>query len=703
MSLPLLPGACPTPSHSRPAKRPPSGAAASTILALVALASACAEPPLTDADTSNAPAEADTQSGDIPAADATQDAARDPVDLGSDLAVDAADAIRHDHGDLSQNPCEGTTSSRYDPAGSDELERWPDDYLTIPDPLSPTGRRLATSDRATWPHSAPSLLAGALPALDHLSGFGRSGAALFRFTAPVAPPPDIDESTTNDRLLLYDIDAAPPARLPYAARLGDDGHDLFVQPILPLRRGARHLLVATSLYLDAAGGCIAPSPLEAQLWRGRAPAEAFTEQARELPRALAQVRLDPTDLASATLFTTHDETATIFAAAEHARTTSLQWDGAALCEPLSGGARRCDLHFVSSDFRDGDGVVRSAEPVQTWVLAATAWLPPPSDRLPVPLLYGHGMGNDRSDGALVAEVVLPLGFAVFATDALEHGDHPTAEPRDLGNAALAFLGLDLGALTFAPHVFGGNFNQTALDWLQLLETVRRSPDLDGDGAPDVDTTRAAVWGVSLGGSIAPNVLALAERVEVAITSVAGGHLATYVTETPEIAAALPLLGRLAGSPERLQRLLLPVQTLADSGDPTTFAAHVLRDRLDPTSTVPDLLFPVAVDDDTVPPAASHALARAFGLPHMEPSVTAIDLLPTVTGPLRANLPNNTTGAFFELDRVGGTTPQPATHGNAPLGPEGRWQAERFLETWLRTGRATAEDPYAALGTAPLDD
>ena len=47
--------------------------------------------------------------------------------------------------------CSSQTQSLYDPLGSDELLAFPDDFLRVEDPQSPTGYRLDLSvERAPW-------------------------------------------------------------------------------------------------------------------------------------------------------------------------------------------------------------------------------------------------------------------------------------------------------------------------------------------------------------------------------------------------------------------------------------------------------------------------------------------------------------------------------------------------------------------------
>jgi hypothetical protein len=80
----------------------------------------------------------------------------------------------------------------------------------------------------------------------------------------------------------------------------------------------------------------------------------------------------------------------------------------------------------------------------------------------------------------------------------------------------------------------------------------------------------------------------------------------------------------------------------------------------------------------------------------------VETLAVVQGPLAGNGPDGATVAYFQMDRVSdGGGAEVASHNNAPGSAEGRWLTARFFETHL-AGAAVIEDPYAALGTPPLD-
>jgi hypothetical protein len=295
----------------------------------------------------------------------------------------------------------------------------------------------------------------------------------------------------------------------------------------------------------------------------------------------------------------------------------------------------------------------------------------------------------------------PLGYAVVAVDALEHGRHPTADAGDGGLNAMRFLGIDLENVRIDLLALGGNFNQSMLDRLQLVALLQDAPDVDGDGAPDFDPDHLGYYGISLGGMMGSSILAGTSALRVGVLAVAGGRLITFVTDTGTIKPLLPVLGDLVGSETMLERLLVAAQSLVDPADPASFAPHVLADRLVAGDT-PHVLFPVAIGDEVVPPAAGRALARAMNIPQVPPVLVPVGVIPvTDTAPVSGQLSGVTAG-YFQLDRVTRSAGvEPASHGNTPYSPEVLLQATHFLDTWLGTGTPEILDPYAELGTPAL--
>jgi len=143
-----------------------------------------------------------------------------------------------------------------------------------------------------------------------------------------------------------------------------------------------------------------------------------------------------------------------------------------------------------------------------------------------------------------------------------------------------------------------------------------------------------------------------------------------------------------------------IQTVVDASDPAVWGSHLIQNRLD-DNVAPDLLLPVSLKDDDVPPAAGRALARGIGLPHLKPIAENVSLLEVKEGPLHNNLIHGVTGAYFQFDRITSDDGViESSHGNLPWSPEGKWMTQQFFESYLH-GETEIAEPYSALETGPL--
>jgi len=133
------------------------------------------------------------------------------------------------------------------------------------------------------------------------------------------------------------------------------------------------------------------------------------------------------------------------------------------------------------------------------------------------LIYGHGPGGGRGQGERLASFAAPMGIATVAIDAQAHGEHPTATPGAATlNVVLDFFGINLSMLqtrALEAARLRDNFRGSTWDKLQLVSLLVAHPDIDGDGAADLDITRYAYLGVSLGGIMGPELLALEDRTD----------------------------------------------------------------------------------------------------------------------------------------------------------------------------------------------
>lgn len=620
---------------------------------------------------------ADADLGGLDADDATPD------------GLDADDGNGQDAGGIAF--CEGPTRQVYDPEGADDIQLWPDARYERADAESPTGVRLYVSD-ARWVRRLPAPVTAVVAGLERASGFATLGGAFFTFDGKLEGLPEtLGDSLTNEGYVFYDLDAEPPARVPYLASYSDRETSVILQPALPLALGHRYLVAVTTAARDEEGSCAAPAALTAALLSE--PEDARSEVAARWHEALAAVELDPAEVSAMTVFTVHEDTADFAAIAADINTRELAWDNdAAICEERELW-RRCDLYYDAYDYR-AEEFGFTLEPQGTHRVPVRVWLPLDDSVPATPIIFGHGANTTRNLGAEVADELAPLGFAIIAQDALEHGDHPYRTGDDPDDDFIRMMGVDLTAFTIDPAVLEQNFNQSVLEWTQLTELVRRDGDLDGEDGPEVDGTRIAYLGFSLGGMLGTGVAALSDDVEAALVSIAGGQLLTFLTGNPQVVEYRPALALLAGGEDPLDRFLVAAQSSVDAGDPALWGAHVLHDRVF-GERIPHILMPTTLHDEIVAPPAANALARAYGLDHGRPVYEPVTLLEPIDLPVAGNR-DGTTAVFVQFDTAtrDGETIEPE-HGDLPRTDEATEQMVHFFETWRDDGVPEAIMPVEA--------
>src|SRR5690606_28746347 len=139
---------------------------------------------------------------------------------------------------------------------------------------------------------------------------------------------------------------------------------------------------------------------------------------------------------------------------------------------------------------------------------------------------------------------------------------------------------------------------------------------DGNGTDDVDPSRMAYLGVSLGAIMGSELLALTDAYGAGVLSMAGGRVSDIINDPESDFSSLKglLLPRaVLKSPAETAKLFAVLQTALDRGDAASYATHLLGDRFDEAPEVPDLLMLAVVDDSVVPNAENYYFARAAGL------------------------------------------------------------------------------------------
>ena len=592
---------------------------------------------------------------------------------------------------------------RYAPEIGDELYAFPDDYYRSPAHDETKAYLNITSENAPWLEDLPELAAPSFENLDELDGYGLNAGIFLRFSGPISVPPSgAEASIDNDALILAEVyDDGTLIRVPYTARLGENGHDLYLRPLSPLREGRPHALIMTDAYHSADGECIETAPTFRKMIGDTSEHPELSRLSERLRPLVSWSTESGQTMVAAILFTTHTHLELLYEVASEVRERTYAWNRPPVCEPERSWIR-CEGSFEASDFRVSK-VIKRSDSQPKWSIPVTVWMPETREG-PAPVIIGaHGINSNRSQMNGLVERMLPLGYAVIAIDALEHGDHPSRDASETGLDALRILGISLSERSIDIRALRGNFNQTTLDRLQLIQLIRDEPDVDSDGVSDLSFDQIAYFGISLGAMMGPSLVALSHEIKAAVFAVGGGDLLQFALGNPTIVPLLPLLAQLAGSQGILDRTILAGQALLDAADPNTYATKIFKNRIHEAHQTPNLLLLLSIFDQVVPPANGHSIAQALNLPQVPPILDPIELLlPSSSTPLQGNLNPETTVGVFQYDRVtSGEEVILSNHDNTPYSPEATLQIIEFFESWRVDGVSRIIDPYELLNTPPL--
>lgn len=596
----------------------------------------------------------------------------------------------------SVEPC--PTTLFYDPIGGGTLGTFPDDFYTVDDKTSPTGIRVRIDPQvAPWLSGMPSFQVRAYEQLSGLDGFGNLAAILFRFDGSLA-------AVSPGDVYLMAVEGDDIPGVPVEVESLDSDRLLVIRPLVPLQPGTRYGVVLSRAVEDASGGCVDPGPVLRSLWDGTA---VHPDLVRLVPgyTALKQATgLAVHEISAAVVFTTQQVADDSIAVAADIAARDYQWSTLPACTDEE-GFRRCEGSFTAWDYRGKGGVV--SEPVGSYELPVSLWLPPDGAG-PWPVFqFGHGAGESRVNGGYLAEHTVPMGISVLAVDAIGFGDHPTSLSDEPFFNMATLLAIDLEAGTLDAHALRTGLRQTAYDRLQLARLAVTAPDIDGDGIPDLDGSRMGYAGYSLGGITGGELLALG-GFDIALLSVAGARMTSILGGGVLYYLLLPQVVPADTPPAEVAAYLEVVQAIVDRGEPANFAARVLANRLPWAGDgPPHLLVNMAIGDEYVSNVSSLYLARSLGVPHLAPEFLEVGEVSVVKAPIvSGNLHDGTvTAALFQYDRVtpkAGGAPVPAGHDSTPVSPEAVLQCTHFLQTWLDKGIPEILDPYQALKTPPLD-
>ncbi len=591
------------------------------------------------------------------------------------------------------------------------ITTWPEVALLVDDATTETGQRLQFTE-ADYPTLATTLggyLATLTDDLSEVDGFGINAEVVVQFgrhfdTAMLPSPEQTGAAGAPVGIVV--VSPGPPRLVPVLVTTTDFDRTLLLAPAEPLPPHARVAAFVTEALTPAARGCIERSAsLDARLGGALAPDEQAALTALVDLGVVASVDELVTLVAYPTQSIVEDGLAIRADLEEHRPSWATEPTCTAETEWV-----RCEGVMRARTYQDPtDGVIRRARGAPatshgTYDLRVTMWLPPIGGAPYRTLVYGHGLTGTREQAAQLAQFAAPLGIATVAIDAPEHGDHPSAEemPSAL-DSLLGFFAINstmLRTRALEAARLRDNFQAAAFDRLQLVMLLADDPDVTGDGMPDLDTDEMAYLGVSLGGIMGAQHLALDEHLGAGVLVVGGGRVSAIISDSAMFGSLITAL-RPRGSTDGDVRRFFPIlQTILERGDAASWAPYVTRTDLEGSARDVDVLLGVVLDDEIVPNVSNYTLARAFGMPLVEPVLRPVPAVSSVPAPLSANIrEGRATTGLLQFDVVGDDTggTETADHGNVGASDVGAGAWLDFLTTHWDAPPARIRDPYVAIG------
>lgn len=580
------------------------------------------------------------------------------------------------------------TLGRCDPLAEPCLLPWPNDYFTVADPATATGRRLALVAE-----SLPANIAGVHvdPSdQNRADGWSPGSRVLVRLDdldvlrSALPPLTDPASSLAADAPIVL-LDATTGTRHPFWAEpdaIADAGETplLMLHPARNFADGHR-LVVALRRLVDASGQALAPSPAFLAYRDGQRTSDARFEArrptmerlfadlaaagvAREELQLAWEFTVASTESLSGRLLAMRDDAFAELGAAAPGFTVDTVTEN-----PNSFVRRRVEGTFtlplyLTLDGRPGGRLVlddagRPRRQPGVFTARYTCNLPPAAASTPARMaLYGHGLLGDRGEvnGSLTRRMSADYNIAYCATDWYGLSE------EDLGAAVAALI--DLSAFPALPD----RMQQGILAFLYLGRLMTHPQGLSADaafrfdGQPALKIDELYFDGNSQGAIMGGALSAVAQDFTRAVLGEAGMNYSLLLDRSVDFDQYLDFVLK-PNYPRRYDRILgiMAIQLLWDRGETNGYANHVTADPL-PGTPVHEVLLLGAVGDHQVSEYSLRAEAATMGVPAHKPiaapgRVAESDpgwLLPSIAYPRRGS-------AYFLWDT--GSPPSPI--GNVP--------------------------------------
>lgn len=530
-----------------------------------------------------------------------------------------------------------------------------------------------TIDLSAFPVRRTTIVAQIHEALSGAEGFGTTSAVHLTFSEPVdarALPLGAPMEGADAPVQLIDVDPSDEThrgerasiRLFYQDDAGPFGSEnvLSALPVqgMPLRPGTLYALVVRRGLVTLGGVPFEPAPAVTALGRGLAP-EGLEGDALEAYRtayaALDDVGVAPAEVLALTVFRTQDPVDTLRRAVETTSHPLVPSEAFSADETFDD---YCVFHTTvrMPVYQAGDPPYTSDGGAWTWNDAGRLVLDHEEDAnlvvtlprramprggFPLTVLIRTGAGGERP-------LVDRGPRAVPHGEAIVPGRGPAQDLARVGWAGLSVdgphgglrnvTGADEQFLVFNiqnPRALRDNLRQSALE-LVLLARSLGSLRIDASACPGLeepearfDTEHVALFGHSMGASIAPLAAAFETTYDGLILSGAGASWLENVLHKQSPIATRPLAESLLGYPRagvslgEADPVLNLLQWAGEEADAAVYAPLLLRGA-EPGAARHVLMFQGIVDT-YIPPQVANALTIALGIDLAGPALDREDV------------------------------------------------------------------------------
>jgi len=285
-------------------------------------------------------------------------------------------------------------------------------------------------------------------------------------------------------------------------------------------------------------------------------------------------------------------------------------------------------------FRDASGKVTQNGEAEVPFTLQVPWSLKPQDASFVPARifeYGHGFFGSREE---IDYGSFMRGYSDEAKTVTVAVDWWGMSDADLNVVIETIFGGDAGTV----FDFVDRLHQSMANMLALAYAVKgpltQVPELRPFDKSIFDPDKLYYYGISQGAIFGVTLMSLAPPVlDRAALGVGGGPYSLMMSRSASYQELYGLLMNQIQSPLTMTKFMALSQSTWDRVDPMTYAPHLLKDTFPGSPANRHVLMQIGIGDHSVNNLSSHLMARAAGIPLLDPSPRSIWGLDTVTGPV----------------------------------------------------------------------